>query len=356
MEPRFGCRQAWAQQVNLPASAEAWRFGLGSLATVGEDALSSAQQRALLRWLPLSKRGIVEDPEGSRMEHMRPVIPDLFNLPLKVFALFLIAFAVLIGPVNFLLVKRFRRPAVLLVTIPLIAFVAALSLFVVGIVSQGLGVKLAASTLAVLDQREHRVSSAEIRMTFAGLSPGAGLVPRAGSSCYFLATYTPDGDFAPPSYLSRVLRVDQSDGFVLSGGFMPAREPFVEQVLAEHAERGRLAIRKQGQGYSVENGLGTAVRKLVLRDPSGAYHKLAAPLAIDASVDLIPLDEQAAQGFSRHLALDVLAPELEELPQASYLAELERSPFSDDFGVQGEEQFGSHALLGVLALESEDWK
>jgi len=353
MEPRFA---ATIESARLPGTAQSWRFGLGSLATVDEAALSSELQRSMLHRLAWSPRGIVEDPGGSRMRRSRPVIEDLFSLPLKVFALFLILFAVIIGPVNFLAVKRFRRPAVLLLTIPLIALVAAVGLFVVGVTSQGLGVKIATGTLAVLDQREHRVGSAEVRMIFAGLSPGPGLLPRPGSSCYFIADFSADQRFTPPSYLSRTFRVDQSEGLLLQGGFLPVREAFVQQILSEHAERARLAIQKHGANYSIQNGLGARIDQLVLRDPSGAYHRLASPLAIDARAELTLMDAALAEKLSGKLSLDVLGPELHSLPPACYLAALEHSPFGDDLGVTGTTRNESHALLGVLALDAEDWK
>ncbi len=163
MEPRF----------DFSTHCKGWQFSLGALCVDENPALGSESQRELLRSSVHTARGMVEDASGSLMHLSRPVIPDLFALPLKAFSIFLILFAILIGPVNFVLVKRTKKPALLLITIPAIAFGAAILLLLFGVLSQGLDIKIATKSLSVLDQREHRASSSEVRMVFAGLSPGA---------------------------------------------------------------------------------------------------------------------------------------------------------------------------------------
>ncbi|MEO6708523.1 MAG: hypothetical protein ABI054_09265, partial [Planctomycetota bacterium] len=195
MEPRFEIKDGNAG-IPVP-SGTAWMFALGWLFVDEVAAIDGEGQQSHLRERVGAASGLVADPAGSRMS-TPPTIPDLFSLPLKVFALFLIVFAGLIGPLNFVLVKRSKRPALLLLTIPAIALFAALLLLGVGIASQGLGTKIASETLVLLDQREHRASSAEQRMIFAGLSPGAGLVPGPGTSCYAGSTYLASGRFDGP--------------------------------------------------------------------------------------------------------------------------------------------------------------
>ncbi|HTF91224.1 MAG TPA: hypothetical protein VK843_22620 [Planctomycetota bacterium] len=352
MEPRFELKEG-SDGTPLP-SGTAWMFALGWLFIDESAAIDGADQILRLRERVGASSGLVADPSGSRMS-TPPTIPDLFALPLKVFALFLIVFAALIGPLNFVLVKRTKRPALLLLTIPAIALTAALVLLGVGIASQGLGIKIASETLVLLDQREHRASSAEQRMIFAGLSPGAGLVPGPGTSCYPGSTYLANGRYDGPEQTSRQYRINQTDGLVLSGAFIPSRTAFLQSILSEHAERARLGVKRQGEKLEIENGLGAEIQTLVLRDESGAYHKLASSLAESASAELVPIDEATAFGWGADL-FGNSGPLTQALPPGSYWAELEHSPFGDDCGVSGKEVQGAHHLLGVLALDAEEWR
>ncbi len=186
-------------------------------------------------------------------------------------------------------------------------------------------------------------------------------MPRSGSSCYAIGTYRPNGrttgEFEPIGSNSRAFRVDQSDGFVLSGQFIPARTAFLQQILAEHAERARIAVKRNGATISIENGLGTTIRSLLLRDATGNFHQLSGELASGASADLervldAPPPFEGADEFRQ--MLPSLGSSL--IPPACYLARLERNPFGDDCGVSGEEVEGEHGLFGVLALDSEEWR
>ena len=94
----------------------------------------------------------------------------------------LVAFAVLIGPVNLVFLKRIRRPALLLVTIPLLSAAASVGLLLYGIFYQGLDTKAARQSLTVLDQRSHHADTIERRKLFVGLSPGRGLRPGAATA------------------------------------------------------------------------------------------------------------------------------------------------------------------------------
>ncbi|HUR27705.1 MAG TPA: hypothetical protein VM509_05925, partial [Planctomycetota bacterium] len=318
--------------------------------------LETEPQRTLLRELVTSSRGRVEDGGAWRLFPFLPMIPDLFALPLKGFSIFLMLFAVLIGPVNFILVKRTKRPALLLFSIPAIAIVAAVLLFLYGVASQGLGVKIASESFTVLDQREHRASSAEVRMIFAGLSPGAGLLPRPGTSCYAIGTLQIDEEIAPIRESSRAFRVDQTDGFVLTGQFIPARTAFLQQILSEHAERARLGVRKKGAAFQVENGLGARIDQLLLRDASGNYYRLAGVLESGGSAELESVGEPDATTLETDLAGVLQYDGLDALAPGAYLAQLDRNPFGDECGVTGRPVGGAHHVLGVLALDAEEWR
>ncbi|MCK6448480.1 MAG: hypothetical protein L6Q99_18980 [Planctomycetes bacterium] len=348
LEPRFALART--------ARTQGQRAGLGTLFVDDAAPFSTDPQREALRWAADTRQGVVHETGNSRYTHERPILPDLFALPYKAFALLLVLFAIVIGPVNFIVVKRFKRPVVLLVTIPVIALGAAVALFGFGVLAQGLGVKLASHTWTVLDQREHRSASSELRMVFAGLAPARGLEPGAGAAAYGIARYSPNGSWNDPAYDGQKYRVEFDPGPVLSGGYLPARTPFLHQTLTERAARGRLEFAREGGALVATNGLGTTVEELLVRDASGGYWTLGAPLGENARGTLEPLAEGDGAQRANDLGVAELTPEVADFPPATYVARLERSPFDDDCGITGTESVSLHRLFGILALDTEAWR
>ncbi|MBI5432805.1 MAG: hypothetical protein HZA52_08250 [Planctomycetes bacterium] len=348
LEPRFALA---SESVAL-----ARRAGLGTLLVDDAPPLSTPEQRNALQHAALDGNGMVHDDGGSRMRTSLPVVPDLFALPYKLFALLLVLFAIVIGPVNFVLVKRSKRPVLLLVTIPVIALGAALALFGFGIVSQGLGVKVASHTFALLDQREHRSMASEMRMLFAGLAPARGLEPGPGAALMQVARYTSGGGWTEPAYDGQRYLVAHDPGLVLAGGYLPARAAFLHQIVTERAERGRLELAHAGGELAATNALGTTVERLLVRDEAGRYWTSAAPLGESARTTLAPLDDAQAEELANELGLATLLPKIGALPAACYLARLERGVFGDDCGVAGTESVSFHHVLGVLAADGEEWR
>lgn len=354
MEPRF---EAWQD-----AGAE-YRMGLGRLcvgAVPGD--LESAPYVEWVRALLAANFGPTPRAMGWRGGALTPAIPGLVQLPFRAFAGLLMLFAIVIGPVNFVFVKKKKRPALLLLTIPVIAGVTTLALLAYGILFQGLDVKTASYTVAVLDQREHRSACVESRQLFAGMAPAAGLALGAGTIVHDLpASMSFSGNRA--SY-----EVEFAGGLMLSGEYLPSRKAKAQVLVSERSERARLDVHADGNGLRVDNNLGTSLRELVLRDPEGELHRLADALAPGESAALVRV-EPDSEAFARlHAEVDALldsslsplAPKntspLQVVAPGTYLARLEHAPFRDDCGIETRELFGRHVLFGVLALAPEDWK
>jgi hypothetical protein len=349
MEPRF----EGARGGGDPTYAVA----LGTLAVLDDPGfLESDRVRDLVRRLADQDHGTVPDPGGSRTNHVRPVIADLGQIPYKVFALLLVLFALAIGPVNFVWVARSRRPMRLLLTIPAIALATSLALFAYGIFFQGLDVKTASVSVAVLDQRAHRSACVEKRLMFAGLAPSDGLRPEPGTT---VAVVTDPGSTSYSARHEHVLEVERDAELVLGGDFLPTRSATTQVLSTERAERARLEVaRGGGGGLEVSNHLGAEILALVLRDPQGNAFSLREPLAPGASAALDPLDP--AVGLER--AATVLRqgidpwPGARDLPPGCYAARLASGPFRDACGIETHEVAADHRLVGVLALDEEAWQ
>ena len=334
-------------------AAAPYACGLGTLFVSGSDGLfATPEQVATVRYAVKAARGFVPDPAGYELGELKLSIPGLAAIPYRAFTLLLIAFAILIGPVNFILVKKSGRPVLLLLTIPALALVTSLLLFGYAVFWQGLDVKTASHSYTVLDQRARRSATAEARMIYAGMAPGEGLRPAAGTVCH-AAIPKPEGFRRQPEF---VLHVELGEETLLSADYLPSRKAVNQVLLSDRAARARLEVEAAGEKLAVTNGLGARIDELLLRDREGGCHRLAAPLEPGARAELEPVPATQAIAQARLMwALNPVGGQFELLP-ASYVAHLAQAAFTDDCGIDTNELAGRHRVLGVLDLAEEAWR
>ncbi|MSR62522.1 MAG: hypothetical protein EXS08_08760 [Planctomycetes bacterium] len=349
MEPRFETKHDDASE---------YRCGLGRL-YVGEFAPGFEGACAeRVRQIVNDNASLVPKAGEWRGAQVTPLIPNLVRLPYRTFALLLFLFALVIGPLNFFVVWKKKRPVLVLLTIPGLALLTTVALLVYGVLFQGLDVKTASFSVAVLDQRAHRSACVEARQMFAGLAPAAGLALGAGTSVH----YQPR-DFGTGGSRAHY-SIELDGGTLLSGDYLPSRRSVNQVLSVERAERARLSTRLGAEGLEVGNDLGARVEELIVRAADGRFYLAAAPLAPGESVVLRALDDALAADFAvHHLFSASLAPAPAEakeaaadLPPGCYLARLAASPFRDACGIETNELAGAHVVLGVLSLDAEDWR
>jgi len=268
-------------------------------------------------------------------------LPGL-DLPYRPLTLLLVLFAVLIGPVNFYVVRRMKKPALLLVSVPSIALLFSLGLFGYGALAQGLDVRAASEAFTLLDQRAHHSSSAEVRTIFAGLSPGPGLVPGPGASAW--------REISNGNWRDQVqCTIDFGANVVLGGNFMPVRTPTRQVLLTDRASRARVDVRPDGDGWIVENALGVGIRTILLRDFDGKWFASTDPIRAGQKLRISAGSAPAARLDRTFVFAGLFDAETSLLPLGSYSALLDSSPFSDDFGVEARQVDPSfHHVVGIL--------
>lgn len=266
----------------------------------------------------------------------------------------MILFAVVIGPVNFYWVSKRKRPVLLLITIPVVALVTTVMLLLYGIFFQGLDVKSASTSIALLDERLHRSACIEDRLWFAGISPGAGLRPEAGTHVHVPTNV----DSSPLSSLGRTLEIENPQAPLLSGDYLPTRIPIEHISISERAARGRVELRRDGDAFVISNSLGARIEAFFARDLEGNWHSLDAPLEPGATAKLALSSPPSLTLFNDPFPLlgTLRGEEVSVFPAGCYLARLDRSPFRDNCGVETTELASDHRLFGVWALEEEAWK
>lgn len=355
MEPRFEIADGAA--LREPTSARrSYRAALGRLSIAEGDEFFPGAEPAWVHEL-LNSRSLAK-PAGShsRAPSMLAQL-QLAQLPYRVFAVLLIAFAVLIGPVNFLVVSKRKRPVLLLFTIPAISAAVTVLLLVYGILYQGLDVKTSSWSTTVLDQRAHTASTIERRQLYAGLSPADGLRPTTGTVVQQLDV----GHGGPFAFNadSFELRTRHGQEWLLTGDFLPARRAIHQLITSDRAERGRLEVEFGADGVQVLNNLGVALESVSLRDAAGRTYELRGELGVGARTTLAPLAPGESTNHAHELRSTSIAwgPPQALLdvptPPGCFVAKLARGAYLDSCGIEVNEQSGHHVLFGVLELPAE---
>ncbi len=315
-------------------------------------------------------------------------IPSIGEVPIQVFFLLILAFAIVVGPVSYVWLKRRRRLPWLVVTVPLAGFLAAALILLYGFLSEGFGIRGSIRSYTVLDQRTHRGATTAGRTLYAGLSPSA-LQPGPGTL------------LAPPAGLgheaSRAWNVNLEAGWRVDGSALPSRTPTALATVTVGAARERLSFRRQDDGsIAVLHGPDfapvLAKDSILLRTFEGDWYGNGA----DASGTLRPLPAQrqiihAQQSISgilseaTHLELGELDPPrrpglrfvwhdadeftnegplglgayfdrsaVSRMPRGSYLITVESLPSLDDLGLNVDYEARKHVVFGLLAREDID--
>ncbi len=327
------------------------------------EALTAEEKRQL--WESLRTRGGFAAPSeatsgyGSDLMLDTIRIPGLGEVPVRLFFLALTAFAILVGPVNYIVLKRRRRLMLLLVTVPLAGLLFTGALLGYGVFREGFGITGVRRSLTVLDQRSHEAVTCQTRTLFAGVSPGS-LAPGAG-------TYLWCVDFLPRGWLDETgphrLEIDMDDGGRIDGSILPSRTPTTLFTVTQGTVRDRLRFRRGGKALEALPAplLETGARLLV-RDFDGTFWEgnAGAPLRPAAHPDRVRAE--ICEGLfalvtEERIAAGETAPPLveswgeEHLRPGSYLATFRAPPAADDLGLSVEYRAEVHVVAGLLAAE-----
>jgi hypothetical protein len=266
------------------------------------------------------------------------------GVPARAYLVILTLFSLIIGPANYLFLRRRRRQALLVLTVPLIscAFILLLATYVVA--GEGFGVHGRSASLTMLDQRRQQAATrGSVSLYAAGWTPGAGLrFPR-------------DMAVLPRGRDNRAnaeeLGLDLAESQRFAGGLVRARVPSNFETIAVRPARERLTFVHEGGNLSVVNGLGGPIRTLVYRTADAAY-ALDAPLAAGQKTVLRPAARALeAELPASHPMFARFVTTTQKQPAGSYIALMDRSPFWQP-GIEGiAERDNLHMVLGLVEGE-----
>jgi hypothetical protein len=319
--------------VHLLSSAAIQSAGFADTLTAVENATPKTPWR-----LPLEPISSASATRGFRLP-----IPGVNAIPARTYVTILALFAVLIGPVNHIVLRRRRQQTLVVLTTPLIAalFIGVLAGYVV--VVEGFGVRGRIVSFTHLDQAAGQAATrAAVSLYAAGGAPSGGL-----RFARDVAVFPTPLDTAPLTGET----LDWSELQQFSSGFLQARTPTNFETLGYRAARERLVFSREGGQVRVSNGLGSTVTRLRFRDGE-RFYSLADPLRGGASA---VLRETTAPGRDLLRSGDSVLSEFDNvvtnLPDQSYLAVLDRSPFVDGGVREIDERSSFHLVLGRLGAQ-----
>jgi hypothetical protein len=281
---------------------------------------------------------------GSR--GFRLPIDGVGGIPTKAYLSMLVAFSVVIGPLNYLYLWRKRQQVLLVLTVPLISLLFIGVLATYAFLGQGLGVRGRAATFTVLDQTtKHAATRASVSLYAGGIAPSGGLTFPSQFAVFPLGSDS--AGFLTPTTL------DLTDSQRFANGMLQARSPSNFEEIAFGPARERLSLERNGNGFSVVNGLGGAITQLYYRE-NGRIFVLNGTLETGQKGSLRPGEIKVADVYADAVkpAAAVNSPKfhtlIETQPNGTYLAVLDKSPFWDPGVAKLEERSSFHLVLGYV--------
>lgn len=343
------------------------RHGLGVIA-----ALWASDEAGMSRQLAgFDELGAGPLPVAPALQYEAP-IPGLGEAPVRVFLSVIVLFALLAGPVNFVLLRRWRQPLLALVTVPALGFGTTLLILGYGFLYDGFGVRGVETSWTFLDQGRHEAAMVCTRTLFAGQAPGA--IPLASDSLLLAPRATRSNERAADRWRHDV------GAATLDGGLLPSRTPTPLVTVQQGVVRQRLTARRDSDVLQLLTDGGVApIGDVVLRDFDGNYWLGPAPnlravigeVALQAVakmraggeslIRLVPQREEWRRGRFRDLGVELESVPVgllgtrmlptEALALGSYVAEVAAPAWLDRHGLEAALDESRHFVHGRMSEE-----
>ena len=191
-----------------------------------------------------------------------PVVSD-FGVPVRGLFLLMLVFAIVIGPVNLIVLSRKNRRIWMLWTVPVISLVTCLAVFLYATFAEGWNRYIRTEGLTILDQRVNRATSIGWTAFYSALTPGDGL------------HFGYETELTPQVFATTSVprSVDWTHDQHLARGWVTARVPAHFKVRKTEVRRERITVRRGEEArLSIVNGLGADIAQIWLADADGTIY------------------------------------------------------------------------------------
>jgi hypothetical protein len=330
-----GCVVAIASENPFPGKEADWVW-----------ILNSVQDR---HWRWYQRAGFSMHRDND--DYWKFLVPGVGRAPVVSFLVLVSLFAIVIGPVNYMLLGRARRLYLLLLTVPAGAALVTVCLFAYALVSDGLGVRLRVRSFTELDQPAGRAAVWSRQTYYAAIAPSQGLI-FPDDATVFPIVNEPGRHRTNQQDNDKLVVWDKEQ--YLRSGYLASRTTTQFMVQRVTSSDAKLVVREgktAGQAPQVENRLQTAIQFLLLRDNLGNYFS-SQDLAAEGSAKLASIDLKAADGVLQKLA-DAVEP---DYPQKNWDTSLHKNALGflggPSYGWMGVDSSASPPDMLASVLES----
>ena len=186
-----------------------------------------------------------------------PVVENV-KIPTRGIVLIMLAFVVVIGPVNLIYLNRIQRRTWMLWTIPAISFATTLLVFAYSLLREGITPDTRICGLTVLDQESHQAATIAGEAFYCPLTPSGGLHFELSTEATPLLG-AGEGAGTPR-------HVDWSQAQHFQRGWLSARVPAHFHLRKSETRRERIQMLNQSGKMQVVNSLGAPIKSIWVAD------------------------------------------------------------------------------------------
>ena len=258
-----------AHTNSLPDGVE-YQVGLGTCfvsTTRTFSALDPKTLRFLRTALNNAARYWQSLPEDANAANAILPIVENMKIPVRGIVFIMLAFVVIIGPVNIVVLNRRKRRTWMLWTIPAISFAVTLLVFTYSLLREGITPDTRISGLTVLDQAAHHAATVGATAFYCPLTPNGGL------RFDFETEATPLVHVGYSGTGGAGREVDWTQAQQLRRGWVSARVPAYFHLRKSETRRERLEIEGRAGQWDAVNGLGAPIKSLWFADADGKIYR-----------------------------------------------------------------------------------
>lgn len=250
------------------------RFQLGKVLAIGSQQpmnltgpqLAGVMNEADYNYLMWRNRqGFSLNNENTEFWHF--LLPGVGGAPVISFLILITIFVVVIGPVNYFVLRELKRLYLILITVPLGAAVVTLSLFFFALVTDGIQTRVRVRSFTDIDQQAQHAASVSRQTYYAGIAPGGLTFPRRAT--VFPVEYQPAGMGSDTK--SRAMAFSENSQH-LQVGFISSRNWSQFMVTQSQPSKRGIELLPDANGEPLlKNLLDANIKLLVLADENGDY-------------------------------------------------------------------------------------
>lgn len=224
----------------------------------------AAALRSTSRWE--ARHGLT--PDDANLDFANLLVPGVGLAPVSEFRILITLFVLLIGPVNYWLLKRWNRLHLLVLTVPFAALFMTVALLAYAIVSDGFGTSVRAHSFTSLDQRTGEAVCWTRLSYYSGLAPGDGLEMPNDAVLYPIIPGWNESMVDATLGVHRDM-VWTDHAVLLTRGWLRSRKPTQYLTVRARNSSSRLELASGQDKMRAENRLGTAIQYVLVLDEAG---------------------------------------------------------------------------------------